>query len=417
MTNWLLATLTSRSGAPAVVMKEVRVDLRIGVIGYGMRARLSSQAHRPGRGSVISAVQDISVRGRGEAAEVYPEALITDDLDELLASGVDAVMVFTPDDQHAATAIPALTAGVTVFCEKPLATSIEDCDAILRTARQSGARLYVGHNLRHMPVMTLMKDVIDTGTIGEVKAVWCRHFVGHGGDYYFKDWHADRSRSMSLLLQKGAHDLDIIHWLSGGYSTRVQAMGGLTVYGDIDDRRDRSRERMRDWFSLDNWPPTAQTGLNPVVDVEDLSTVNMRLDNGVLATYQQCHYTPDYWRNYTVIGTHGRLENFGDLSGPEVRVWTRRHAGFADPDQRYPVREIAGDHGGADALLISEFLSFAAHGGPTRTSAVAARHAVATGVTATRSLRGDGCALPVPHLDPELAAYFDARQRVKDNGP
>ena len=40
--------------------------------------------------------------------------------------------------------------------------------------------------------------------------------------------------------------------------------------------------------------------------------MNMRLDNGVLASYQQCHFTPDYWRNYTVIGTEGRLENFGD---------------------------------------------------------------------------------------------------------
>ena len=57
----------------------------------------------------------------------------------------------------------------------------------------------------------------------------------------------------------------------------------------------------------------------------------MQLDNGVFASYQQCHYTPDYWRNYTVIGTEGRLENFGDDSDGVVNVWTRRHSGFADP--------------------------------------------------------------------------------------
>ena len=61
--------------------------------------------------------------------------------------------------------------------------------------------------------------------------------------------------------------------------------------------------------------------------------MNLRLDNGVLATYQQCHYTPDYWRNYTVIGTHGRLENFGDLDGATVKVWNARRSGYrADAD-------------------------------------------------------------------------------------
>ena len=54
------------------------------------------------------------------------------------------------------------------------------------------------------------------GHIGEVKAGWCRHFVGWGGDFYFKDWHADRTKSTGLLLQKGAHDIDVLHWLCGG---------------------------------------------------------------------------------------------------------------------------------------------------------------------------------------------------------
>ena len=107
----------------------------------------------------------------------------------------------------------------------------------------------------------------------------------------------------SLLLQKGAHDLDVIHWLAGGYTRRVTGLGDLAVYGDITSRRDNSDRTLWDWYSADNWPPTAQTDPNPVIDVEDISMLQMRLDNGVLASYQQCHFTPDYWRNYTVIGT------------------------------------------------------------------------------------------------------------------
>jgi predicted dehydrogenase len=385
-------------------------DLRLGVVGYGQRGSLAREAHRPGRGAQVVAVCDPAERARAEAAAAFPGATVTATLDELLAVGVDAVMVLTPDHLHAAAAVTALEAGAAVFCEKPLAVSLEDCDRILEAARRTGSRLYVGHNMRHMPVITLLRRLILEGRIGEVKAVWCRHFVGNGGDYYFKDWHADRSRSVGLLLQKGAHDLDVIHWLAGGYSARVSGVGALAVYGAIDDRRDRTDERVGDWFSLDNWPPTAATGLHPVIDVEDVSQVNLVLDNGVLGSYEQCHFTPDYWRNYTVIGTEGRLENLGDTPGSEVRLWNRRHGAAAPADETFVVPDAEGGHGGADALMIAEFVAFVRDGGPTLTSPVAARQAVAAGLQATASIRGDGGLLPVPPLDPDLVAYFDAGQ-------
>ncbi len=384
--------------------------LRIGLIGFGQRARLAEELLRDGNDAVVTAVCDPSERGQAAARERYPEALVTDSLDELLASQVDAVMVFTPDDLHAAPVIAALEAGKAVFSEKPLAISVEDTDRILATAMRTGSRLYVGHNMRHMPVITLMKRLIDEGSIGEVKAIWCRHFVGHGGDYYFKDWHADRSRTTGLLLQKGAHDLDVIHWLAGAYTRTVAAMGENAVYSQIQDRRDRSNERMGDWFSLENWPPTELTGLHPVIDVEDLSQVNMRLANGVLANYEQCHFTPDYWRNYTVIGTSGRIENFGDDAGEKVGLWDHRHRGYAAPDREFEIPAEEGGHGGGDSLLVKEFLRFVREGGVTSTNPVAAREAVATGVLATQSLRGDGSALTVPELPAELVEYFERGQ-------
>lgn len=384
--------------------------LRIGLIGFGMRAVLARELERPGNDAVVTVVCDPSERGRADAAREYPDALITADLAEALASDVDAVMVLTPDDQHVEPILAALEAGKAVFSEKPLAITVADTDRILVTARRTGSRLYVGHNMRHMPVITVMKALIDEGRIGRVKAVWCRHFVGNGGDFYFKDWHADRSKVTGLLLQKGAHDIDVIHWLAGGYTRSVAAMGDNVVYGAIDDRRDRAGERMWDWFSLDNWPPTAQRGLHPVIDVEDISQVNMRLDNGVLASYEQCHFTPDYWRNYTVIGTEGRIENFGDDAGHRVGLWNRRHRGWAAPDETFDVPAVDGGHGGADQLLIAEFVRFVRDGGVTDTSPVAAREAVATGVLATDSLRGAGSALPVPPLPDDLVSYFEGGQ-------
>lgn len=388
-------------------------DLRIGVIGLGARSGLAAHAHRPGKGSRVVAVCDPVAARTERAADTYGSGVrVTDDHRKLLEDDLDAVFVITPDHTHAEISLAVMRAGAAVYVEKPLAISTEDCDAMLRAARETGARLYVGHNMRHMPVVQTMRDIVARGDIGTVKTIWCRHFVGHGGDFYFKDWHADRRYVGGLLLQKGAHDLDVIHALAGGYTTRTSAFGDLAVYGEITDRTDRSGQTMRDWFNPDgNWPPASLRGLNPVVDVEDLSLVNLSLDNGVLATYQQCHFTPDYWRNYTVIGTEGRLENFGDSDGAVVKVWNQRRSGYRpDADQQITVDAAAGGHGGADPRIVSEFLRFVRSGGATETSPVAARQAVAAGTAATQSLRSGGQPVDVAALPGDLVEYFDSGQ-------
>jgi predicted dehydrogenase len=389
-------------------------DLRIGVVGVGERAALASHAHRPGAGSRVVACADPHPRGRQAAHKLFgPEVPVHGGHLELLErGGVDAVMVFSPDRLHAECVMDALRAGVAVFVEKPLAVTTEDCDLILRTAQETRSRLYVGHNLRHAPFVRRMRELVLDGAVGRVRAVWCRHFVGHGGDFYFKDWHAERRNTTSLLLQKGAHDLDVVHWLAGAPTRSVSAVGELAVYGGITDRRDRSGERMKEWHDPDaNWPPTSLTGLNPVVDVEDISMLHGRTGNGVLVSYQQCHFTPDYWRNYTVIGDHGRLENFGDLDGAVVKVWNSRRSGYReDADLTVTVPGGEDMHGGADRLLVEEFLRFAAHGGPTETSPLAAREAVAAGHAAARSLRSGSVPVEVPPLPEELVAYYEEGQ-------
>ncbi|MFJ9341878.1 Gfo/Idh/MocA family protein [Streptomyces sp. NPDC101733] len=390
-------------------------DLRIGVLGFGLRGGLARHAHRPGRGAVVTAVADPDPRARAAAAAAFPGARTSAEHRSVLGDPeVDAVLVLTPDHTHADLACRALRARQPVLVEKPLDITIEGCDEILRTARATGTRLYVGHNMRHMPVVRTMRELIGRGAVGAVKTVWIRHFVGYGGDWYFKDWHAERRCTGGLLLQKAAHDLDVLHWLAGGYTREVQAMGDLLVYGDNPHRRAPGEPKTDDWFTVEgHWPPHTQRDLNPVIDVEDVSLLNARLDNGVLAAYQQCHFSPDYWRNYTVIGDAGRLENFGDGPGARVRVWNTRRSGYRpEPDETYEVPDADGpqDHGGADPLLMDEFLRFARDGGATDTSPVAARMAVAAGCGATDSLRDGGTPRRVPPLDPGLVAYFEGGQ-------
>lgn len=390
--------------------------IALGIIGYGNRAVLARVARS--LGAEVRTIGDPDALRRSAAAADFPDARIVPTAEEVWTSQVDAVMVLSPDHLHANHAIGALEAGRAVFCEKPLAITTLDADAVLEAAYRTGSRLYVGHNMRHMPVIQTMRGIIESGRIGDVAAVWCRHFVGNGGDYYFKDWHADRSKTTGLLLQKGAHDIDVIHWLARGYTRSTSAIGALRVYDTITDRRSRHGETVGEWTSVDNWPPRTQTGLHPVIDVEDLSMMLMTLDNGVLASYQQCHFTPDYWRNYTVIGTEGRIENIGDAEGAVVAVWDTRTEVYGEPDERIAVTTPAGGHGGADPVLLAEFLRFARHGGATLTSPVAAREAVATAYEATASIRSGGGARAVPPVPEDIERYFaDGQTRIPPGAP
>ncbi|OIO75938.1 MAG: hypothetical protein AUJ85_01660 [Elusimicrobia bacterium CG1_02_37_114] len=144
---------------------------------------------------------------------------------------IDAIAVTSPDYCHEDHAVDALTAGKHVFCEKPLAITVRGCDRILSAWQKSKKKLMVGFNMHYMSIFQTMKDIVDRGTIGKIKAVWVRHFVGTGGDWYYHDWHGVSKNTTSLLLQKASHDIDMIHWITGKYTKKVSAFGSLDYYG------------------------------------------------------------------------------------------------------------------------------------------------------------------------------------------
>jgi predicted dehydrogenase len=353
--------------------------MQIGIIGLGLRGGLGVHVDAP---ATVVAICDTDQAALQRARAWYgDEPRQFTDARQMFESAVDAVMICTPDYTHEELACAALSAGKATYVEKPLAISVEGCDRILHTARHTGSRLYVGHNMRHMGFVQLMRSLIADGTIGEVQTIWCRHFVGYGYDFYYKDWHAQRTNIEGLLVHKGSHDIDVIHWLAGASTRRASAFGKLALYGE------------------------------GAADVEDISMALLELGNGVLASYEQCHFTPDYWRNYTVIGTEGRLENFGDTEpGSVIKLWNKRSGYRGDGDREWLLPIDDGQHGGADARIVAEFVRFAESGGPTLTSPVAARDSVAAAVMATRSLRSGGQPQDVPAVDADLAAYFQAGQ-------
>lgn len=177
--------------------------LRIGVIGVRGRGGIARHWHDSGR-AVVVAGADVNERNLDLfRKDINPDAFITTDYRVMLERpDIDAVAVTSPDFVHEEHAVAALEAGKHVFCEKPLAITIAGCDRILRTWQSSGKELMVGFNMRYMNIFRVMKEIVDSGTIGEIKAVWVRHFVGYGGDFYYHDWHGTRRTLRAFCCRK-----------------------------------------------------------------------------------------------------------------------------------------------------------------------------------------------------------------------
>lgn len=371
--------------------------LKFGVIGSGGRGHIARHAHCLERGDAIVACCDLSENALAKNREMYGNDIFTTgDYHQLLRQDLDAVFICSPDWLHEEHALAALDAGKAVYLEKPMTITIAGCDRVLRKAKEKNVRLFVGHNMRYMNIIRKMKKLVDDGAIGAVKSVWCRHFINYGGDAYFRDWHAESRYSTGLLLQKGAHDIDVIHWIAGAYSTRVSAFGNLAVYGDLPRRKDGEPYSAK--FNNAHWPPLTQTGFNPRIDVEDQTVMIMQMENGVMGAYLQCHFAPDCCRNYTFIGTEGRIENIGDGPDSPIMLWNKRHEYRMIGDEVHygDGIDVNSGHGGADAVIVGEFVEYVKRGIETTATPYAARMSVAAGCQATASLRNGGQPLDVP---------------------
>lgn len=375
--------------------------LRIGIIGVRGRGGLANYWRENPRAEVVGGA-DVSAEALADFSErMGGDVFTTCEYRELLdRSDVDAIAVTSPDFTHEEYAVAALQSGKHVFCEKPLAITTEGCDNILRAWKRSGKRLMVGFNMRYMNMFRVMKEIADSGAIGEIKAVWVRHFVGHGGNFYYHDWHGTRANTTSLLLQKGSHDIDIIHWITGRYTRRVSAFGSLDFFGG-DRPNDLTCPECpdRDTCTEAQFNSRVQCAFRSEIDVEDNNVMIMELEGGIKASYLQCHFTPDYHRNYVFIGTEGRLEN----SEPEMKVWvkTRRSSTYRElADRTYQVKAATGSHGGADPVICEDFVHMVLDGVEPLATPLAGRMSVAAGCAGAESMRSGG--MPVEVAEPGL---------------
>ena len=144
----------------------------IGVLGAGMIGNVHAAAAKA-IGTNIAAVYD----PRQEKAEKFSKEHSCDIADSVASlvqnESIDGVVIAVPNDQHATLAIEALTSGKHVLLEKPMAMSLEQCDAILQARETTGKVLQMGFVCRYSPAALRAKELVSSGVIGEVLHVQC----------------------------------------------------------------------------------------------------------------------------------------------------------------------------------------------------------------------------------------------------
>ncbi len=166
---------------------------------------------------------DPAVRDR--LAQTFGAARFTDSLDDVLADPeLDAVVLATPVPTHAELAIRVLDAGKHCFVEKPLARSVEDAQAVLDAAAAADRILMVGHLLEYHPGVRKLKDVVDSGELGEI------HYI-YSNRLNLGQLRADENALWSL----GAHDVSVLLLLAGEVPYEVTARGESYMREGIED--------------------------------------------------------------------------------------------------------------------------------------------------------------------------------------
>jgi predicted dehydrogenase len=205
-------------------MAHSKGEVKIGVIGYGAMGK----AHAYGY-TAAPVIRQLPVTpklavisGRNEkavaaASSAYGfESWTTDWRSIVERADIDIVDICTPPGTHAAIVEAAASNGKAVFCEKPLSVSLASAKAAVDAVKKHGVLNAIGFNYRHLPAVALMKQLVESGEIGDVllwRGVWLSdEFLDPATPF---DWRFDRQMGGTTIADLGSHLVDMAEWMIG----------------------------------------------------------------------------------------------------------------------------------------------------------------------------------------------------------
>jgi predicted dehydrogenase len=375
-------------------------------VGTGSRGRtFASYVERfPGRAKVV-AVADPRVDRRDTLADRYgvPAQRRFVDWHDLagLPRLADAVVLTTPDREHVGPACAFAALGYHVLLEKPMATNLADCLAVVDAVERTGVMLGVAHVLRYSAYTDEVKRLVDGGRLGRLIGIEHLEPVGwwHFAHSYVRgNWRRTDETGPSILT-KCCHDLDWLYYMVGRPALRVSCSGGLRYFtaahqppGASNRCLDCSVEQSCPYSAVrlylggigdpgrERWPISILTtditeaGVRQALrdgpygrcvytcdnDVADHQSVTIDFEGGLVASFTMSAFTPKSERRTRMMGTDGFLDGDGQritltdfITGRNEIIDVSGEAG-ADGSQ----------HGGADMAFMDAFMVAIATGRP-----------------------------------------------------
>ena len=379
--------------------------MKVVIIGYGSRGRMYASEFK--KSAEVEVVGACDIRESqlvmakvdfGDKIEVFSNA------DELFARGkiADLCVVSTQDPTHKEYAIRAMELGYHILLEKPIATSVEDCQAIEQAAEKYNRKVYVCHVLRYAPFFATIKAELDSGKYGKIAVISLTENVGHwhqAHSFVRGNW-AITEETTPMIIAKSCHDLDIISYLVGEKCKSVSSFGSLEFF-KRENAPKNSGERCLDcpvqkdclydaekyyitdkdkWNGkpLDEWPrnvlvnePTEEKLYKAIREGDygrcafkcdntaiDRQVLNIAFENGVLASFVLTAFSADSYRELHIHCEKGDI--YGNMKDNRLICSTfgtcAETAQTTVIDLNAKTNGFAG-HGGGDALMVEDVIN------------------------------------------------------------
>lgn len=276
---------------------------------------------------------------------------------ELIANEtLDLLMIGSPNHLHLDHIRLGLEAGLKIFCEKPVVTSIEDSIELARLMAKYGhEQLTVGLVLRYSPMYRDLLAAQAAGKLGNIVSIEAaEHIEPYHGAFFMRDWRRYEHYSGSFMLEKCCHDLDLYNGVVGARPERVASFGGRKSF--IPDN-DPAKEGIND-LELFHRKPSGWMGSDKVFDSDgdiiDYQVAIVEYANGVGMNFHTNLNVPDQFRRFAIMGSRGMAE--GDF----IRGYLNVHemlTGNKVVENTYATRTVLSQHYGADEQMAADIIA------------------------------------------------------------
>ena len=214
---------------------------KMGLIGCGNRSKAIIDALNKVPELEMTAFCDIVPHKMGQRAELVKTGIkpkFINSLDELLKmKELDCIAVITPNDTHRDIVIASLEADKDVWCEKPLAMTVAECNDIIGAMERTGKKLQIGHQRRHSPAYKALINTLRTKPLGNVLQSSLFDFRG---DWRVPDadeypagtayWRLNQKRSGGVVYEMGAHIIDVNNWVFDSEPVSICSIQGVNNF-------------------------------------------------------------------------------------------------------------------------------------------------------------------------------------------